>query len=528
MLPRFLLLILLLVGLSCRWVNLDGKVYWHDEVFTTVRVLGFTGTEIESTLLAQPLVTAQDLQRFQSPAGEKSWGDTWYALTTHPEHPPLFYAMARAWVDLWGNSSVAVVRSLAAVWGVLLLPLVYWLCWELFADAQVSGLATVLVALSPVQVLYAQEARQYSLWCCVWVLSSTLLLRATRLPMAQGVGRLGIWGGVRDWLGRWLAYAVALALNFYCTPLSVFLMGAHGVFVLVAVAKRCWVGFIGALVLAVGLFLPWLGVMLGESQKLNTVTEWAQVRQPVGVLAQFWGLHLSSAVVDLGLPLTSALTRLGPPVILVLLLGCCGLGWWRYRRSDQRASVLLVLCLMVVPALGLILPDLLEGAQRSIMTRYFLPELVMVSVAIATALSVCISSRQIALKSLGYGLLTFVLSLSITSCLLSAHADTWWNKGVSYHVPRIAEVVNAASRPLILAPLSANGLGNAISLSYQVAPQTQFLIFRTKELPALPPGYSNYYMPYATGKLIEAASEKYQRPLAPVTTPGVYELWELK
>jgi uncharacterized membrane protein len=526
MLHRLLLLLLLLLGLTFRWVNLDGKVYWHDEVFTTVRVLGFTGQEIETTLLAQPLVTAQDLQRFQTRSTEKSWGDTFRALQTHPEHPPLFYLMARAWVDMWG-SSVAAVRALSALWGVVLLPLVYWFCWQLFANHRLSAVAMALVAVSPIQVLYAQEARQYSLWCCVWVLCSGLLLSATGLRAANQSAELAhkpVNSGT--YLG-WIGYAVALALNFYCTPLSVFLIFAHGLFVLLAVPRRYWAKWMGAILLAVLLFVPWLGVMLSESKKLDTVTQWAEIRQPLAVLVKFWGLHLSSAVVDLGLPLEHGFTAWGPPWVLLLVVGCFGLGWWRYRGTPLWRSLLLVAVLIVIPALGLILPDLIEGAQRSIMTRYFLPELMMVSIAIAIGLSVGIGTRELLWKLLGYGLLGFLLSLGVTSCLLSARADTWWNKGVSYHIPRIAEVVNAADRPLLLAPLTANGLGNAISLSYQVLPETQFLIFRPDQLPELPAGYSNYYMPYATGKLIAAVTAKYQRPLVAVEMPGVYELWEL-
>ena len=57
------------------------------------------------------------------------------------------------------------------------LPLMYGLGMELFGQRSVAWLATALLALSPVDILFAQTARQYSLLTLSVIGSSWLLLR---------------------------------------------------------------------------------------------------------------------------------------------------------------------------------------------------------------------------------------------------------------------------------------------------------------------------------------------------------------
>ncbi len=42
---RFLIVMLLMVGIFFRFFNLDRKVYWHDETFTSLRISGYTVIE---------------------------------------------------------------------------------------------------------------------------------------------------------------------------------------------------------------------------------------------------------------------------------------------------------------------------------------------------------------------------------------------------------------------------------------------------------------------------------------------------
>ena len=148
------------LGVGLRFYHLDGKVFWEDEIFGAMHMLGYQEAEIVES--SPRLVSAGDLQRyFKLPEGSdrRGLGATVTALATEvPQHPPLYYLAARLWAGAFGTSTAAL-RSLAAVFGVFVLLCVYLLCLELFASREVALIAVALLAVSPFYVLYSQEAR---------------------------------------------------------------------------------------------------------------------------------------------------------------------------------------------------------------------------------------------------------------------------------------------------------------------------------------------------------------------------------
>ncbi|MBD5656449.1 MAG: glycosyltransferase family 39 protein, partial [Candidatus Eremiobacteraeota bacterium] len=163
---RVVLAVAILAGVFFRVYHLDRKVYWEDEVVGTVRALGYTEAHIVA--VAPGIADAAGLQKYFHPAtpamGGDRLADTVKSLAAEdPQHPPLYYVLSHVWMDRFG-SSVAAIRALPVLFGLLALPVAYWLAFELFGSATIALLATALLAISPFHVLYAQEAREYSLW----------------------------------------------------------------------------------------------------------------------------------------------------------------------------------------------------------------------------------------------------------------------------------------------------------------------------------------------------------------------------
>jgi uncharacterized membrane protein len=50
---------LLVVGVVLRFVNLDRKVYWYDETLTSLRIFGYTRTELQATFQGQVVPVAE-------------------------------------------------------------------------------------------------------------------------------------------------------------------------------------------------------------------------------------------------------------------------------------------------------------------------------------------------------------------------------------------------------------------------------------------------------------------------------------
>ncbi len=514
-------IVCLLVGIGLRCTNAAHKVYWHDEVYTTIRVLGHSENGIKEQVLNKPVVSASELQAFQQFPEPRRWRDTWSALVSHPEHPPLFYLLERLWVGVWG-ASVTSFRALAVIFGLALLPLTYWVCQQLWQEHWVGLIATCLMSLSPVQLLYAQEAREYSLWACLVLLSHGCLLRAMRSSSRYSSNAFVIHSPKTFAIRRWGLYSASMTLMLYTTLLSVLVVVAHSLYVLLSGSRQHWQRFAVALGGTFLTFIPWVFVILNNKAKLDSATDWTSFRQPLGRLVKLWGLHLSSAVIDLGLPLENWYTYLVPPLVLIVLL----LALWQLLLVTPPTTMAFCIVTLMVPTLGLILPDLINGGQLSISTRYFIPSLLMVTLILAGWLWQLMLSDRGRYRFLGQGILVLLLSIGLVSGSLSAGSFTWWNKNIDYHGKTIGNIIRQAENPLVVAELGATGLGNMISLSYSVDPETEFLLFKSGRLPELPEGYSDYFVAYAKGDLLDEIASKTGK--SPTLAEGDYPLWRLE
>ena len=124
-----------------------------------------------------------------------------------------------------------------------------------FRSLQLPALiGAALIALSPVDVLYSQEAREYSLWLVCILIVSALFTRAFRST--------SLW--------EWGLYCLALTFTLYVFPLTACVAGAH---VIVGLCARTstWnrLSSIVAIAVAFVLFTPWLLVILTHLSEIN-------------------------------------------------------------------------------------------------------------------------------------------------------------------------------------------------------------------------------------------------------------------
>ena len=351
--------LLLVAGVALRFFHLGEKPYWYDEVCTSIRLSGH-GRDIQG----QVPVGEFDLEELRSWAvsvPKANWIDTWRSLGKDNAHQtPLYYMLAQSWVKCWGGS-VAVRRSFSAWVSLLAFPLLYWLCLELWGSHRIAGLAIGFLAVSPIHVLYAQEARCYALWVVMTLASSAALLRALR---------------VQDRMS-WAFYAVTITLGLYTHLFFGLVVLAHAACM---VKESGWsvrrplqwrfsgplAAYLTATVPAVILFSPWLlNVVQGYAQ-IHACTEWARKPTPWSMRFQGWRHGCSSLVVDVAREVEPWHARWVAQVAVILLVGCAVTHLW--RQSPSRARTLL-LCLIAVPFAGLLLPDLIEGGARSTVPR---------------------------------------------------------------------------------------------------------------------------------------------------------------
>ena len=87
-------------------------------------------------------------------------GDLNRALAAERSNPPLYYVMLHFWVQIFGTSEIAL-RSFSIPPSLGSLVLVYSLGRRLFSPT-IALFALGILAISPFQISYAQEARTHA------------------------------------------------------------------------------------------------------------------------------------------------------------------------------------------------------------------------------------------------------------------------------------------------------------------------------------------------------------------------------
>ena len=470
--PRPLVVLALLLACLCglaRFHDLDRMVVWHDEVFSVARVLGYDHAQTHDAVYGTGrILRPDDLLRVQRPDPDHGWGDTWHALRGHPEHGPLYYLIGRLGTEL-AEPAIVGLRGTSAALSLLLLPAMAWLARELFGRGAAPWFAIALVAVAPIHLLYAQEARQYALWSALIAASSAALLRALR----------------RERGGDWALYGGLLAIGLYTHLLMALVAAVHAGYGLWrshgdrSALRRFIVRFAAAAGGASLLFLPWLVVVLGHWDEMRNYTGWMATPARPAQLATAWANHLARPFVDLPeLPLAWL------AVIPLLAMAVR----YRDRQSDRRLLWLLAL----VPLALVAIPDLLVGGRRSLESRYLMPTFLALELLCAGALGHAWAAggtkRRLAIAGL-----VLAVSAGLLSQLRILTADSWWTKSYSARNAAFAELVNSKAHPLILASDGAVNTGELVSLSYRLQPHVRLLPRSDDTPPSLPPGYSDLF-----------------------------------
>jgi uncharacterized membrane protein len=507
---RFLIIVLLILGIVFRFINIDRKVYWHDEVYTSLRISGYTMAEVIQQVFNNREIGIEDLQKYQRLNPERGLIDTINSLAVEdPQHPPLYYVLLRFWVQWFGNS-VAAIRSLTALISLLVFPCVYWLCQELFESSLVGWVAIALVAVSPIHVLFAQEAREYCLWTVTILLSSASLLQAMRLNTKF----------------NWVIYAATIALGLYTFLLSGFVAIGHGIYVVTIekfrLSKKV-IFYLLASSTGLLIFAPWLFVIITNSYKFRSTTNWTSTHKPITYLIKRWLLNLSHIFIDIGYNPGGAFAYL---ILLILL----GYSIYFLCRSTPRKVWLFILTLIGATAILLILPDIIKGGIRSSITRYLFPCYLGVQLAVAYLLATQIISASFARQKIMQLIMAVLLCGGVVSCVISSQAETWWNKDISYGNPQVAHIVNQAIHPLLISSDSDINPGNVISLGYLLEPKVRLLLVTLPNLPQIPTNFSDIFLfDTPSGKLLtKLEKENYKIKLVRnLIEPSFDKLWRI-
>lgn len=191
--PLRLAVLLILLGLSVRFVGIGMRQLWLDEAYSAW---------------------------FAS----RGWHELWTAVPTYEPHPPFYYSLLKAWRAVFGGEALAL-RGFSILFAVLTIPVVIAAAREQERHEPTgrpllrAGFAGFLAACAPMLVMLGQEARPYPLLIFAYAVAILGLLRLMREFAAGEPGRWGSWAllaagaEVALWAhGLGLLYALCLAL----------------------------------------------------------------------------------------------------------------------------------------------------------------------------------------------------------------------------------------------------------------------------------------------------------------------------
>jgi len=313
------------------------------------------------------------------------FGGLLHALRVREGNMSLYHLLLWSWLHL-GDSEL-VARSLSLIAVVATVPLIYLLARRLVGEraALVAGL---LLALNPMAIHYAQEARGYAL--CLLLVTASVYLFVRAIEESR-------------WI-FWLAYALTAALAGYAHFFALFVPPALLVSLLFLPGTEIpWrKGLTSAGLLAL-LLLP-LFYLVGSSQASGV--EWASGNLPGRVATRIHDRPLF--------------------VVAVLLAGltCLALGWlWLAKvlgprlRSRATWSVALLASWLLIPFL---LVCVLAAVYKPLfVVRYFIvclpPVIVLLSLGLA----------RVRRPLIAFGAVSFVVLVSLAGVV------RWYQNGQS-------------------------------------------------------------------------------------------------
>src|SRR5262245_4955133 len=222
----FYLVLSTTVGLLLRLHGLERLSFWFDEACTTWRI-------------HQPFAQIPFHNQVDSV-------------------PFLYYYLLKCWIWIWSDTDLSL-RIFSALLGTAAIPMVFLLGNSLF-DPPTGLIASMLMALSSYHLQYSQEARCYALLTVLFGLSWYFLSKALSDPKTT----------------HWLAYVSCGILLIYCHGVSILYLLLINLTVLIS--GRNWtIGilkrWLGANVIVLASFLPWLPFYLIQVSSFHTMTE---------------------------------------------------------------------------------------------------------------------------------------------------------------------------------------------------------------------------------------------------------------
>ncbi|HIK13046.1 MAG TPA: glycosyltransferase family 39 protein [Oscillatoriaceae cyanobacterium M33_DOE_052] len=336
-----------------RWVGLEGKPLWLDEIMTAVFSLGRSYNDMPLNRVF-PL---RDLSQIFSLNSATSCGEIAGLVASQSTHPPLFFCLMHAWLKARGVATLGDLaggmRAIASIGGVATCAAIYYLGKAAFSP-RIGLIAAALMAVSPFAVYLSQEARHYTLPLLLISLALTVMVIIQKnLENRQSVP-LHFWliWAIINAVGLWTHYFFLLAL-----------VAQIGALTFGQLWRRQFSPTLLFCILPFLLFIPWYPVLIEHFNRQETdwfvpfEPSWTDGFAPIFQTITGWVLMVVAFPVEnqpLWVAVPAAIVMLGFVVWLVRELISNGDFYWITANPSWSSKIILIFTLIVLGELFII------------------------------------------------------------------------------------------------------------------------------------------------------------------------------
>ncbi|MCC7417037.1 MAG: glycosyltransferase family 39 protein [Acidobacteria bacterium] len=472
---------ILAIGALVRFWNLGFKALWLDEVITALVCLGRGPADLPVGIVL-PFARVAEVMTPAPDAGASAVVAVLQDPRVQHTHPPLFYLLMNAWYRWhpphWSTLAWDL-RVVPAALGVASIVSMYALLRTAFRGRpDTARFGAAAMAVSPLMLLLAQEARNYTLAMLVLPLALLATLRIGRAFAERHGSGPGTWTAwiLLNAAGCYTHYYFVFASAAECLTLAALFHWGPSIVGRSGGPERPGrqrLALVSSAAAVAALFAPWMPTLL--SHLGSPIQAWMALSNPAGHLARAAAGPVVMIVAGPGADLPEIVTVVWAIGSVVTALAVAAAAWRGGRRAAadpaSRLAVATFALLLVATLAELVTLSLLRRENLLIEPRYafvWYP-------SVCALMAIGLSSLEIAgpgssLPSRLGGRRTMMAAVLAAGVASAVAVDGNFSFTKAYHPREVAENINRqpADR-LVLGYSSYHEM--CIGLSYAIALQ---------------------------------------------------------
>ena len=437
----YVYLLIILIGLSLKFFQLDYKLFWFDEVCTIQHTSGISDKKYPSLVPEGDIKNIHfyiDLYRLNKQ--NYSLGSELKGLATSTQLNPMYYPFVMIWYRIAGDAPIDY-RLFSVVIFIITLPFLFLLSRKLFKSKLAAWISVSLYSISPYIHLFAQEARHYMFWSFILIVMHYIFLQAIQHNKTK-------W---------WFAYILISAMSLYASPISGIIIFGHALFTLLTQKPLIKAYILSAFMICL-LYLPWALSLYFKLDEITSALSWHSKNQHnfnfynsifgelLYIISNFsYSIDYLTLIKQTSLVVTPEIIIAIISSIIILMIICMSV-LFAFKKTNK--DILYFLILIILPGLAFFLVnDIIKNGMASWWWRYL--------IFISTGIFLLITNllyRKIEKGSINYFAYFLIIVVIGISSIFSISEAKYWHlggDGMNNYV-EISNLISEAKNPLII------------------------------------------------------------------------------